>query len=102
MKQNVKNLPTLMPYNIDWAKFFNNDNPIDLEIGFGRTHFLFDRAKNFSSRNIVGIEWKYEHVLPARRRVIREQINNAIVLHGNAWQLVPTLFARASISAVFI
>jgi tRNA (guanine-N7-)-methyltransferase len=99
---NLKELPTLFPHNVDWANFFNNDHPIDLEIGCGRTHFLFERAYNFPTRNIVGVEWKYEFIKQAHRRIIRENIKNTAAFHGNAWLLVPLLFSPGSLSHVFI
>jgi tRNA (guanine-N7-)-methyltransferase len=101
-KYNLKNLSTLLPYNIDWASIFNNDHPVDLEIGCGRPHFFFDRAFNFPTRNIVGIEWKYEFIEQASRRIARERIHNAKAFHGNAWLLLPLLFAKDALSQVFI
>lgn len=99
---NIKELPSLNPSNVDWSHFFNNDYPVDLEIGCGRPHFFFDRANNFSQRNIIGIEWKYEFVNQAQRRIVRENINNAAAFHGNAWLLTPLLFKDHSIEQVFV
>lgn len=101
-KYNLKNVPTLLPFNIDWEKFFNNDHPVDLEIGCGRTHFFFDRVGSFPDRNIVGIEWKYEFMERAKKRIVRDNIKNAAAFHGNAWLLTPLLFKRNSISQVFV
>lgn len=99
---NIKALPTLLPHNVQWSKLFGNNNPVDLEIGCGRTHFLFERAQNFSERNIVGIEWKYEFMAQAQRRIKREGIKNALAFHGNAWMLVALLFAPSTISHVVV
>jgi tRNA (guanine-N7-)-methyltransferase len=99
---NLKDLPILLPHNIPWSRLFNNHHPIDLEIGCGRPHFFFDRALNFKERNIVGVEWKFEFIDRAQRRIIRENITNAAIFHGNAWLLVPLFFARKTISVVFI
>jgi|SRR5579871_4690524 len=101
-KINLKNLPTLVPHNIDWAVYFNNENPVDVEIGCGRTHFLFDRAINFPHRNIVGMEWKYEFIERANNKIARDGFFNVAALHGNAWFLLPLLFAPGSINEIFI
>lgn len=101
-KINLKDLPTLLPHNINWHDFFKNNYPIDLEIGCGRTHFFFDRALNFPQRNIVGVEWKYEFIKQAHRRILKDNIKNAAAFHGNAWLLVPLLFPHDTISQVFI
>ncbi len=92
----------MLPFNVDWASYFGNDQPVDLEIGCGRTHFFFDRALHYPERNIVGVEWKYEFMEQAQRRILREHIPNAAAFHGNAWLLVPLLFAPKSISQVFV
>ena len=99
---NIKALPTLLPHNVQYSQLFNNNNPVDLEIGCGRTHFLFERARNFPQRNIIGVEWKYEFMAQAQRRIIREQVKNAVAFHGNAWMLVPLLCAPSSISHVIV
>lgn len=99
---NITSLPHLWPYNIDFHKIFNNKNPIDVEIGCGRPHFFFDRAINFPTRNIIGIEYKYEFMKSAQKRIIKENFNNALALHGNAWLLLPLLFQSQTISNVFI
>lgn len=99
---NLKALPSLLPFNIDWADYFKNDNPVDLEIGCGRPHFFFDRCLNFPERNIVGVEWKYEFVEQAQRRILREGLASAAAFHGNAWLIVPLLFGPKSISRVFV
>lgn len=102
IKINLKELPVMLPSNIDWSAYFHNTNPVDLEIGCGRTHFFFDRALQFPERNIVGIEWKYEFIEQAQRRIARDHIKNAAAFHGNAWLLTPLLFTPGSIAQVFV
>lgn len=99
---NLKNLTTLLPFNVDWSTYFKNEQPVDLEIGCGRPHFFFDRALNYPERNIVGIEWKYEFMAQAQRRIMREGFKNAAAFHGNAWLLVPLLFKESSLFQVFV
>ena len=101
-KININSLPHLWPYNIDFEKIFNNQNPIDVELGCGRPHFFFDRALNFSQRNIIGIEYKYEFMNSAQKRIIRDKISNALAIHGNAWLILPLLFKPNSIANIFI
>ncbi len=99
---NLKYLPSLVPFNVDWSTYFGNELPVDLEIGCGRPHFFFDRALHHPERNIVGVEWKYEFMAQAQRRIGREGIKNAAAFHGNAWLLVPLLFKENSLSQVFV
>ncbi len=81
---------------------FNNNNALDLELGCGRTHFLFERAAHYPKRTIIGIEWKYEFIAQAQRRIVKEGLSNIYALHGNAWFLVPLLFSFGTISHIFI
>lgn len=99
---NLKALPTLWPHHVSQEDLFAAKQPLDLEIGCGRPHFFFDRARHFPSRNIIGIEWKYEFIAQAERRIMRENILNARAFHGNAWLLVPLLFKAQSLSQVFV
>lgn len=45
-----------------WSKVFENDNPIHLEIGMGKGHFIIGMAKKFPNINFIGIEM-YDSVL---------------------------------------
>lgn len=92
----------MYPFNIDWQRYFANQQPVDLEIGCGRPHFFFDRVINYPDRNMVGVEWKYEFINQAQRRIVRENIKNAAAFHGNAWLVVPLLFKPLSINQVFV
>lgn len=99
---------TTLPWKIpflkvpSWQRIFGNEGPLELEIGMGRSHFLFERAKAVPTHNIVGIEWKGEWVRQARRKAKREKITNACALLGNAWELVPHLFAEESLEQIIL
>ena len=106
MKNRTKNLPpitpSLMPASIDFSTFFNNNNPLELEIGTGRPHFLFARAAFKKDHNIIGIEWKRSWVLQANKKILREKITNVLPLHGNAWTLAPLIFEDNSLSNIVV
>lgn len=82
---------------INWKELFGNEHPLELELGAGRPHFLFERAKAVPEHNIVGIEWKVEWVKQAQKRKEREQVPNVHMVYGNAWQLTPVLFEPESL-----
>lgn len=70
-----------------WNKVFNNDNPIDLEIGMGKGNFIIDMALNNPDVNFIGIE-KYTSVI-ARACQKLESINlpNLLIINGDALAL---------------
>ena len=85
-----------------WKHIFGKDAPLELEIGMGRSHFLFERAKAVSDHNIIGIEWKGEWVRQAHKRCERENWQNVHALWGNAWDLVPSIFEGCSLTQIVL
>ncbi len=94
--------PSIFPSAPNWQAYFGNDHPLELELGMGRSHFLFERAASMPAHNIVGIEWKQRWVEQANRKIVRESINNVCALHGNAWLLLPALFAPNTLSNIVL
>lgn len=94
------NIPFL--FRPSWTHIFGNDAPLELEIGMGRSHFLFERAKAVPGHNIIGIEWKGEWVRQAMKRKMREKVPNIHALWGNAWELVPGIFEKDSVSQIIL
>ena len=45
-----------------YKRFFNNNNPINIEIGMGKGDFIIGMAKKYPNINFIGVE-KYESVL---------------------------------------
>lgn len=46
----------------NYKKIFNNNNPINIEIGMGKGNFIIGMAEKYPNINIIGIE-KYESVM---------------------------------------
>lgn len=49
-------------YKGKWSYLFNNDNPINLEIGMGKGNFIIDMAIKNPNINFIGLE-KYTNVI---------------------------------------
>ena len=63
-------------YKGKYSKFFNNKNPIHLEIGMGKGNFILDMALKNPDINFIGIE-RYESVLVrALEKVADKEIPN--------------------------
>ena len=45
-----------------WNEIFNNNNPINIEVGMGKGQFILEMARRNPSINFIGIE-KYSSVL---------------------------------------
>ena len=68
--KNAKNIVDNSKYVINnpeeyignYKTLFNNDNPINIEIGMGKGDFIIGMAKKYPNINFIGIE-KYESVM---------------------------------------
>lgn len=101
-RRSPKVLPTIFPGPPSWPTVFGRVAPLEVELGFGRPHFLFERAHEAPERDIVGIEWKGRWVQHANRRRRREGRRNLCAIHGNAWLLFGALFAPGSLDRVYL
>jgi len=88
---------------LDFSALFPNYNGIlDFEVGFGRAVFLESYAKHHPQRCIVGIEVRKQLVTICERRLQKEGIKNARVLHGNAQICLEDAMPDKVIENVFV
>jgi tRNA (guanine-N7-)-methyltransferase len=90
-------LPTLLPGTPRWDIVFGRRAPLEVELGFGRPHFLLERAREVPDHDIVGIEWKGRWPAAVHARQKDGAYGNVRALHGNAWLLFGSLFAPSSL-----
>ncbi len=90
-----------LKYRGSWKSVFQNDNPIDLEIGIGSGQHLAKYGQRNPNRNLIGLELQYKPLLQSIRQIRSQNISNAIVIryHGN---LLEDLFAENELSDVFM
>lgn len=96
-------LPTILPGPVDWRAVFGRTAPLEVELGFGRPHFLLERAREAPGSDIVGIEWKgkWPRAVWAKQASGHAPLNLRAI-HGNAWLLFGALFAPGSVSAAYL
>lgn len=66
-----------------WNKYFNNDNPIYIEIGMGKGDFIIKNAIKYPYINFIGIE-KYDSVLARAVEKIPDNLNNLCLIRMDA------------------
>ena len=66
-----------------WNKYFNNDNPIYIEIGMGFGKFIVENARRNPNINYIGIE-RLDNVLARTLPRIPDDITNLVILRLNA------------------
>ena len=76
--------------------------PVELEIGFGRGHFLLDRARAVPSALILGLETKRKGVFTAVERAAKHGLKNARPYHGDAFHALPRMGPDGFAARIFI
>lgn len=77
-------------YHGKWQTVFQNNQPIEMEIGMGKGNFIIQKAKKNPQINYIGIE-KYSSVLVKALDKITDPLPNLCFLCLDAKEL-PTLF----------
>ena len=68
----------------NYKKIFNNNNPINIEIGMGKGDFIIGMSKKYPNINFIGIE-KYESVMVrAIEKINEEDISNLKLIRMDA------------------
>ena len=63
-------------YKNKWNSLFNNNNPINLELGMGRGEFIINMAKNNPKINFIGLELNESQTATAVKKVESQKIPN--------------------------
>lgn len=89
------------PTGVKVKSFFNNDNPLYIEIGMGRGKFITELAKNNPQINYVGIE-KYTSVMyKALLKVKDNPLDNLMLLVMDADYLT-NIFAPGDVARIYL
>ncbi len=87
---------------LDWASFFGNDHPVELDIGCGRGLFLVTAGEANPDVNYLGIEIDYRQGRHGAMRLQRRQLSNVRVLGGDVLRALTELIRPHSVSAVHV
>ena len=73
-------------YKGKYKELFNNNNPIQIEIGMGKGDFIINMAKKYSNINFVGIE-KFDSVLVRALEKVEDDIPNLRFIRMDATEI---------------
>ena len=71
-------------YKGKWSKVFNNNNPIEIEIGMGKGDFIIGMAKLHPNINFIGIEMYDSVIVRAVQKLENEEISNLKLIRMDA------------------
>lgn len=70
----------------NWSNYFNNSNPIYIEIGMGKGQFIRENARRYSDINFIGIE-KYDSVVAKCLPKIDDNLKNLAIVRMDALEI---------------
>ncbi len=70
-----------------WKDIFENDNPIELEIGCGKGKFIYEKAQNNKEINFIGVEKFDSVIVRALEKVMIEPLENLRLLRFDALEI---------------
>ncbi|TDT69157.1 tRNA (guanine-N7-)-methyltransferase [Hypnocyclicus thermotrophus] len=84
-----------------WKDYFENKNPIYLEIGSGNGNFTVKNAENHKNKNFIGIELKFKRLVLSAIKAKKRNLNN--ILFIRRWgQEIPEFIGEKEISGMYI
>ncbi len=104
-------LDELAPYLVDfadpppplsWPAVFGNDNPVEIEVGFGKGLFLLTASEARPAVNYHGIEIARKYALFVATRLAKRERRNVRVTCGDARLLLQTAVPESSVRAVHV
>jgi tRNA (guanine-N7-)-methyltransferase len=87
---------------IVWRELFGNENPVEVEVGFGKGMFLATAAAANPTVNFFGIEIERKCQLYAATRLAKRQLPNVRLACSDARALLKDRVAPASVSVVHV
>jgi len=94
--------PAGHPMKGNWRKnFFNNDNPLIIEIGCGKGEYTVGQAKYFPDKNYIGIDNKGARIWRGAKTIQDDHVNNAAFIRSQAG-LLHHWFAPSEVDEIWI
>ncbi|MEN2998796.1 MAG: methyltransferase domain-containing protein [Brevinematia bacterium] len=75
---------------------------IILEIGSGNGAFLEHLGKTFRDKTVIGVELDIKRAKKCKRRIERNNLENTLILSGNAMEIIPLFFRDNSVEKTYM
>ena len=87
---------------LDWREFFQNENPVELDVGCGRGLFLVRASLANPHINYLGIELDFKEGRRAARRLMKRSLPNARVLGADVRDVFERFIHPHSVAVVHV
>ena len=81
--------------------FFNNSNPITLELACGRGEYTIGLARLFPEQNIIGVDIKGERIWKGSTLALAERLNNAAFLRTHIL-MIENFFEPGEVNEIWL
>ena len=92
----ARNPPTVL----DWRFIFQNDHPVEIEVGFGKGLFLITAAEARPAVNFVGIEISRKYQLFTATRLAKRSLTNIRLANADARTFLRDYVPGLSVQAI--
>ena len=86
----------------NWAKtYFNNNNPVTLELACGRGEYTLELARRYPHKNFIGVDVKGARIWQGAHIALAEKLTNVCFLRTKIEQ-IDLFFAPNEVSEIWI
>ncbi len=96
---NVLQFPKHMKGN--WSAFFNNNNPIVLELACGKGEYALGLGQLYPDKNFIGIDLKGNRIWLGAKKALQQNLGNIAFVRAQIDQLAD-FFAEKEIAEIWI
>src|SRR6185295_359379 len=101
LSQHLKTFDSLPnPWNPE--QLFSHSAPLEIEVGSGKGLFLHSAATATPDHDFLGIEIATKYARHAAAKLAKDELPNAIMVHGDANRIFRELIPDASLAAVHV
>ena len=87
---------------LDWAGFFGDDRPVEVEVGPGKGVFLAKAGAERPGTNFVGVELAKKYAGLAAQRVVKAGLGNVRVVAGDAQKFLEQFVPSGSVEVLHV
>jgi len=81
--------------------YFNNNNPIVIEVGCGRGEYTVGLAERYSQKNFIGIDYKSNRMWKGAKYAIENNLNNVAFVRTRV-EFLDKVFAPNEVDEIWI
>jgi len=82
-------------------KYFNNDNPIVLELGCGKGEYTVELARLYPEKNFIGVDIKGARLWTGAKMALGESLKNVAFLRTNI-EIIDRFFATNEVTEIWL